>query len=209
MIASSGGGGSRSAIASSGGRCRGRSPASRSAIASSGSHRRGALATIASSGSRGSRGTIASGGGRCGGRSPASSRAVASSGSHRRGALATIASAASRPPPQPKQGQVIGLGGPGGKDDFIRVRPNQPGHLPRRVRHRPPRLPAQRVVCRVRIGKDFPIIGLHRRQHRRGNGGGGLVVKVEGVVDFHWKFRELARDGRGGGPPYDSDVSTK
>jgi len=93
----------------------------------------------------------------------------------------------------PANGVVVGLGATAGEDELLRLAPKQRRHLRPRVSHRPQRFPAVDMVA-GRVAEVLPEVGQHSVHDLGSEGGGGVVVEVEGV-HCSGSFAKLDRSG--------------
>ena len=84
-------------------------------------------------------------------------------------------------------GQVVGLGGAGGPDDFARIGVDQPGDLGAGVFHGLFGLPAEGVAARGRVAEMLIQPGHHLVDHARVDRRGGRVVQID---------RKIAHDAK-------------
>jgi hypothetical protein len=82
-------------------------------------------------------------------------------------------------------GEVDGLGGAAGPDDFARVGVDQPGHLGTRLLHRFFRLPAPGMAAAGRVAEVFTQPRDHGVDHTRVAGRGGTVVEIDREMRGH------------------------
>ena len=80
-------------------------------------------------------------------------------------------------------GQVVGLGGAAGEDDFLRISIDQRGDIGSGFFHRFFSYPAEAVAVGCGVAEGFGQVRNHFFRHAFVNGGGGSVVEING--DFY------------------------
>ena len=82
-------------------------------------------------------------------------------------------------------GEVVGLGGAAGEDDFFRVGVNQCGDVGAGLVNSFFGHPAEAVAVGSGVAESFGEIGNHFFGNAFVNGGGGGVVEINGGFDGH------------------------
>ena len=80
-------------------------------------------------------------------------------------------------------GEVVGLGGAGGEDDFLGGAADERGDLLACLVDGLLGFPAEAVIARSGVAEDAGEVGHHGFEHARVERGGGVVVHVDGQLD--------------------------